>query len=152
MRPGWCVLAGFALLIGGCGSAPVAAPTQTASEQNVAVTLAEWSIKTAPATVKAGSVTFKTTNSGTTTHELVVIPTDLDPTKLPRIAANQPPVEGHVVGDVDEDKLTSAGETGNLDAKATKDLPLALKAGRYILMCNLPSHFGQGMYTVFTVQ
>ena len=55
-------------------------------------------------------------------------------------------------GNVDEEKLTSPGEKGDIAAGQTTDLTLTLPAGHYMLLCNLPGHFKTGMHTTFTVQ
>jgi uncharacterized cupredoxin-like copper-binding protein len=100
-------------------------------------------IKPSPDTAKAGVVTFKVTNdSKDTIHEMIVMYL-ADPTKpLPYIAAEQR---------VDEDKAGDKGEVSELDPGASGTLTVNLKAGKYLLICNVPGHFDAGMWTEFTV-
>lgn len=107
----------------------------------VTVTMSEYAFKLSQPNAKSGKVTFRIVNSGSIVHEMVVVQTDLAADKLPKGAD----------GDVDEEKLTAMGEQGDIDAGKSVDLTLDLPAGRYMLICNLPGHFQQGMYTDFTV-
>lgn len=91
-------------------------------------------------TAKAGPVTFRITNNGSVTHEFVVMQTDLSPEQLPKSAD----------GSVDEEKLTSMGEQGDIEPGKAVDLTLDLHPGKYMIICNLPDHFKQGMYIPFT--
>ena len=34
---------------------------------------------------------------------------------------------------------------------SSQDLKVNLAAGKYVLICNLPAHYKQGMHTAFTV-
>ena len=107
----------------------------------ITATLKDFSFQLSSNTAKAGNVTFKITNSGTVKHEFVVEQTDLTPDKLPMTAD----------GSVDEEKLTSMGEQGDIEVGNTVDLTLVMHPGHYVIICNLPTHFQQGMYTEFTV-
>lgn len=100
-------------------------------------------IKAAPATAPAGVVTFHVTNSSKDTiHEMIVMYL-ADPSKpLPYIDAEQR---------VDEDKAGDKGEVSELDPGASGTLTLPLKAGKYLLICNVPGHFATGMWTEFEV-
>lgn len=82
-----------------------------------------------PASAKPGDVTFMVKNIGGTTHELVVIKTDLGVTEL-RIAAN---------GLVDEKGkgIEVVGEAEDIQRGQSKKLAVDLKAGDYVLICNL---------------
>ncbi|MEP7216851.1 MAG: plastocyanin/azurin family copper-binding protein [Anaerolineaceae bacterium] len=111
----------------------------------------EWSIVPNPVAVKAGEVRFFASNTGKTTHELVVVKSDEDVTKLPTYGTSETPAEGHVLGDVNEDKITSEGEVEDIEGGATKDATFVLAPGKYVLMCNLPTHYGLGMRVAFTV-
>ena len=100
-------------------------------------------MKLSRASVKAGVVTFKVTNdSKETIHEMIVMFLH-DPTKpLPYIDAENR---------VDEDKAGDKGEVSELDPGKSGSLTVPLKAGKYVLICNVPGHFGAGMWTEFTV-
>ena len=111
------------------------------AEGSVAVALSEWGVKPASASVKAGKVDFKTTNSGSTPHELVVIKTDVAHDKL----------EKNSSGVVDETKYKPLGRTKQLDGGKTEELELDVTAGKYVLLCNVAGHYDLGMHTAFTV-
>jgi uncharacterized cupredoxin-like copper-binding protein len=46
----------------------------------------------------------------------------------------------------------AVGEVEDLAGGKTKRLSLNLKKGHYVLICNLPAHYTQGMRTDFTVR
>jgi uncharacterized cupredoxin-like copper-binding protein len=75
-------------------------------------------------------------------HEFVIVSTDL--------AANSLPLDEN--GDVDEDQINVVDEVEDLETGATQELSVNLPAGHYVLMCNEPGHYAQGMYLDFTVQ
>ena len=100
-------------------------------------------IKVSPGAVKAGEVTFNVKNdSKDTIHEMIVMYM-ADPTKpLPYVDAEKR---------VDEDKAGDKGEVSELDPGKSGTLTVELKAGKYLLICNVPGHFGAGMWAEFTV-
>jgi uncharacterized cupredoxin-like copper-binding protein len=119
------------LLLAGCGG-----------PSGVTANLTDTSIQVTPSTVPAGDITFHIKNtSATTMHEFVIIQTNLTPEQLPMDS------DGNVV----EDKLSSPGEKGDIAAGDSADLTLKLPAGQYMLICNQPQHFKDGMHTSFTV-
>ena len=97
-------------------------------------------------TADAGSVTISAPNVGQVEHELVLFKTDADPASLP--------VSG---GDVDEEALEEqsaeeAGEIADVPPGQTKEKSFKLTAGKYVMFCNLPAHYKQGMYGSVTVK
>lgn len=100
-------------------------------------------IKALPEAVKAGEVTFKVNNdSKDTVHEMIVMYL-ADPGKpLPYVESENR---------VDEDKAGDKGEVSELDPGKSGTLTVDLKAGKYLLICNVPGHYGAGMWTEFTV-
>jgi uncharacterized cupredoxin-like copper-binding protein len=101
------------------------------------------SIRTDAATVKAGEVTFDVTNwSRSLVHEMLVVSVDNADAPLPYDYDKQRVVE---------DQIKSLGETDEMEPNATKSLTLDLAAGTYLLICNVPGHYGAGMQTVLTV-
>ncbi len=138
----WAAVMTGAIGIVGCGgSAPASSSGGAASGGPVNVTLSEWSVKPSATSAKAGSVSFAVTNKGTTPHEFVVVKTDLAGDKLPQGA-----------GIVDEKQVTVIGRTASIDAGKSETKAVDLQAGKYVLICNLPAHYGQGMQIAFTVQ
>lgn len=105
------------------------------------VVMTEMSISIGYAFFPAGQVTFDVTNAGKTTHELVVIRTDVIPSAIP-MRPNDPT------------KAVETGSVGELEDLApgtTSTLTLTLAPGRYALICNEPGHFAAGMRAGFTV-
>jgi uncharacterized cupredoxin-like copper-binding protein len=147
------VLAGLsivALSSAACGSGqPTSAPT-AAAPSTVAVTLREWSVTPAPASVAAGPVTFEVTNDGPEDiHEFVVIKTDLDPGALPVDATGTVTEEG--------EGMTVVNEIEDIPIGDTQELDVTLAAGKYVLLCNIYSedeqeaHYKMGMRIAFEV-
>ena len=121
--------------------------TQSSSggdETTVDVAEKDFSIAVTPGTASTGRIKFKITNSGPTTHEFVVFKTDLDPAALPLTtdgtAVNE---EGAGVTHIDEREDITNGSTGTLT--------VALQPGKYVMVCNLPTHYKLGMHAPFTV-
>lgn len=106
------------------------------------MSLSEWKVA-APTTLKAGRSTFTISNAGTVPHEFLIFKGDLKPSAYPTDA----------VGDIEEDgpsvSLLSDGE--NINPGGTQSRIVDLPAGQYLLVCNIPGHFKQGMFTVVTV-
>lgn len=106
--------------------------------------MAPMGIKVSTDSVPAGEVTFNAKNMSTELiHEMVVAPI-ADPTKLLPYDAT--------MEKVDEDAAGHLGEVAELDPDAKGSLTLTLKAGTYILYCNLPGHYASGMWTLITVK
>lgn len=145
--------AALALIAAGCGSsgssssssttatpsttAAAPATTTAATGGPVNVVLNEWKIVPDPTSAKAGKVTFDVKNTGSATHEMVVIKTAKGAADLGK--GSRVPETG------------SAGETGDIPAGGTKKVTLNLKAGHYVLICNIAGHYSAGMHTDFTV-
>lgn len=125
---------------GGTAATPSPAASQSAAAGTVAVTLSEWKVVPASATAAAGPITFAVTNSGSQMHEFVVVKTDLKADALP-VADNK----------IDESTLTPVDEIEDIAAGATPSLSVDLAAGHYVLLCNIETHYGQGMHADFDV-
>ena len=105
---------------------------------------------TRPATLHAGTVSFLVRNTGSRTHELVVLP-------LPAGT----PVGGRLVsadGRVDEtgslgeaSRTCGAGAAAGIKKGTTGWATLHLVAGRYELLCNLKNHYASGMFAALDV-
>jgi uncharacterized cupredoxin-like copper-binding protein len=121
----------------GCGNSTSAQEPKPAAPDTVTGTVSEWSVAVSPATVAAGNITFKITNTGKLPHEFVILRTAKGAGKLgggARVGET-----GHV------------GEIGDLPVGATKSVTLDLKPGHYSIVCNLPSHYKMGMHADLTV-
>jgi uncharacterized cupredoxin-like copper-binding protein len=121
------------------------------------VDLHEFAMTVAPDTAKAGNVVFDITNSGTITHEMVIVRAP-SADSLPRVTTATAERE---VGDVDEEAIPEANLPGEATVKAgaSKTVTIKLTPGTYTMICNIDTksggktinHFQQGMSAVFTV-
>ena len=93
--------------------------------------------------VHKGPVTFEVANkSSDIQHEFLVAPLSTAPDKVPYDESK---------GTIDEEALPGVRELGDLEPGKSGSMTLDLKAGKYLLFCNLPGHFKAGMYRVLTV-
>ena len=133
-------------LLGACSSdedssgEATGTPTET-SETTLAVTLSEWAVEPDASSVPAGEVKFSVSNEGTVPHELVIIRSEAAPDALP--------VEG---GIVPEDEVDFVGEVEEFPAGETDSGSFNLDAGNYVLICNIPTHYEQGMRVALKVE
>lgn len=142
--------AGLGLVLAACGrtdsggaleGSPPGSPP-AATTDRVSVELKEWSVTPVPDRASAGQVSFDATNAGTMPHELVVLATALAPEDLPTEQ-----------GAVDEDGagVELIGEIEQFAAGDSTSGTFTLDAGTYVLICNIPGHYQQGMRAALTV-
>ena len=117
-----------------------AACTESGGDADVQVSLQDDAVTLDPSSGEAGSLTFGATNDGSQTHEIEIFSGDVDPTTLP-VEDNVASTEG----------LELVDEIEDIAPGSSADLTVDLDAGSYVIMCNLPGHFAQGMYTTFEV-
>jgi uncharacterized cupredoxin-like copper-binding protein len=143
------------VLLAGCGSSDNATTTnQTATgteaaggaaRKAVEIKMGDYFFAPKSATAKAGQTTIEAPNNGSVEHELVLFKTNMSPANLPTEAS----------GGVDEEKLDKeaeeAGEIADVEAGETKSEEFDLSPGKYVMFCNLPGHYAQGMYGTITV-
>jgi uncharacterized cupredoxin-like copper-binding protein len=103
----------------------------------------EYTITLDKESVPTGEVTFKIANEGELEHEFEIVKTDVAEGDLP-VEAGKADVEAEGGEEVDEVEDLASG--------AEQDLTVDLEAGKYLLICNLPGHYEQGMVTAFTVE
>lgn len=120
---------------------PTPATAAPATSRTVAVTLTDSAITLGQATAPAGAITFTITNTGYVAHELVVLQTSIAQDQLPPDPANVKIVQ----------QPGSVGIASNIAANASTTLTLTLAAGAYVLICNMPNHYRDGMHVGFTV-
>lgn len=132
-----------------CGQLPRAteapAPVATAipGGQDVGVSMAEFSVTVDKPSVLAGITNITVTNDGTILHNFRLIATELP--------ADQLPLDSAGTG-VDESKVNVVQSLSRVDVGQSLVVPIQqLAAGNYVLICNVPTHYGQAMYTAFTV-
>jgi uncharacterized cupredoxin-like copper-binding protein len=149
---GPAILASIAgLLMAGCGSSDnTTTQTQTnagsaATGKTLEIKMGEFFFDPKNASAKAGQTVIAAPNDGTVEHELVLFKTNMNPAKLPTEAN----------GEVNEEKMDQiageAGEVADVEAGKTKSGKFDLTPGKYVMFCNLPGHYAQGMYGTLTV-
>lgn len=100
-------------------------------------------VRLSMSSVKAGEIDFKLRNaSKETIHEMLVIPYK-DGMKLPY---------DDKLSKISEDKAGSVGEVSETDSGKSGELKVKLKPGKYALLCNIPGHFANGMWSILTVK
>ncbi|MEO8423437.1 MAG: plastocyanin/azurin family copper-binding protein [Actinomycetota bacterium] len=124
-------------------AAALVIPACSSDSGGIGVTLSDFKVEPAESSASAGELTFDITNDAEQTHEFVIFKTDLAPDELPTGDD----------GDVDEEGegVTHIDEIEDITGGSTESLTVTLDAGSYVLICNLPAHYGQGMHAAFTV-
>ncbi len=122
-------------------SGGAAGPSATTQVQT---TLTDFDIQLSPSEVPAGEVDFQIANQGATLHEVEIfrLPAGVDAASLP-ISNN--------IADDSAAGLTLVDEVESITPSSTPNLSVALEAGRYAVICNLPSHYGLGMHATLVV-
>ena len=132
------VLAAFA------GVAVFSTACTQSSSDGIAVTLDEWSVSLPSSQIDAGEVTFTATNDGSQVHEFEIftVPDGVDPTAL---EVKDDTVDTAAAG------MDVVDEVEDIAPSTSADLTVSLDPGTYAMICNLPTHYAQGMVTEFTV-
>ena len=118
--------------VGGASAAPAAGQAKI-----VTVTLSEWKLVPSLKRVPAGKVTFVIRNKGKLVHEFVLTRTNVAPAKLPTS-------DGVA-------KVKPLAAVRNIGPGQTKRVTVTLRAGKYVLLCNLPAHYQSGQYAGLVV-
>jgi uncharacterized cupredoxin-like copper-binding protein len=101
--------------------------------------------------VPAGSVSLVALNRGRRTHELVVLPLrDGAGVGARTVGADDTVDEAGAVGEASSSCGAGSGE--GITARSLGWVTLALRPGRYELVCNLPGHYAAGMYAELDVR
>lgn len=117
----------------------------TAADGTVSATLDDYSIALDQDSAPAGDVTFELSNEAEQIHEFVVLQTDLAADALPTDDAGD-------VNEAGDPGIVLVDEVEDIEGGATSTLAVTLDAGSYVLLCNLPGHYGQGMFAAFSVE
>lgn len=144
------LIAATVLVVAACGEkaeTSVGNTTGAPKETNITVRMKEWVIEPSATTAPAGSVTFKATNTGTETHEMVLFKTDLAPENMPVDQDGAVDERGAGIELIDEVEDVKPGQL--------KQFTATLAPGKYVMACNVVEngqrHFMNKMYTTFTV-
>jgi uncharacterized cupredoxin-like copper-binding protein len=131
-------LAMLAALAAGMTGCAGGSPSNSASKPaTVRVRLSEWQVAPTVSRDSHGRIRFVVSNTGKTSHEMVVLRTSKSAAEL-----------GHAKR---ISEAGSVGEAGDVAAGASKAVALRLKPGHYSLVCNLPGHYEAGMHADFVV-
>ena len=128
-------------------TASTASATEAEHETTIPVSLSEWKITAsgggALGPLKAGEIKFEVHNDGQLQHEFVVVRSDADPGSF--AVKDDFKIDEEAAG-------TSAGEADDIEPGQMKTATMRLEPGTYNFLCNLPSHYKQGMYGKILVQ
>ena len=138
MKPARTLLLVVAFVAAGCSSSGTSLGSKLAFSQK------DYSITPATASAPAGNVKISVKNTAGQDHEFVVFRTDLDPAKLP-LTSDGSQIDEAGAG------VTRVAELEAINPSKTKTLDVKLDPGRYVMVCNIPTHYGLGMHTVVTV-
>jgi uncharacterized cupredoxin-like copper-binding protein len=132
---------------GGCGGSD-GPSNATAGEVPAApkafnVRLSDFKINPALNVASAGKVTITARNAGKEEHEMIVV-------RAGAGAVNLPLKDGSVDEDILEPRV--AGEISELEPRASGSKTFTLRPGNYILFCNVPGHYRQGMFARLSVR
>lgn len=140
-----------AVVVVGCGDGDdggdegTTTGTDTGTAGTVTIKMGDFFFDPKDATAEAGSVTISAPNEGQVEHELMLLKTNIDPAELPTAS------DGGV-----EEKLHEAaeenGEIADVEPGETKSVTFDLTPGKYVMFCDLPAHYAQGMYGSVTVK
>lgn len=114
-----------------------AACTACAGDGGTELTLDEYSIEPSPVAVESGEVVLRARNTGSISHQLIVLRTEADPGELP-VAGGVVVLPARGVRELGRVDLVSPG--------AAPELRVQLPAGAYVLICNIAGHYGSGMW------
>jgi uncharacterized cupredoxin-like copper-binding protein len=123
-------------------------PTETTSGAEsegsgnaIEVGLNEWKVIVEAPSVGAGEIKLESENEGKVDHELVVLKTDTKAADL------------EVEGAVAKEEGENLGEASDIAPGEKGEVEVKLESGtHYVLLCNLPGHYQQGMYADLDVQ
>ena len=130
-----------------------ASATETQAAQPAAgaggltIGMKDYAFSPADPTANAGTVRISTPNQGQVSHEMVLLKTNQPAGSLPTLKNGEVDEEGLEANGVD-----SPGEIEDVGAGQTKSGTFKLTPGRYVMICNLPGHYRQGMYGTLTVK
>jgi uncharacterized cupredoxin-like copper-binding protein len=107
-------------------------------------TLKDFELTLGAASAPAGAVSFNIHNDGPSAHEFVVFASDLAPADLP--------VDEEGLIDESGEGLALVDEAEKIAPDSDVTLDLDLDAGGYVIVCNVPGHYKEGMHAAFTVE
>jgi uncharacterized cupredoxin-like copper-binding protein len=112
------------------------------SPGDISGSVEEWEVSIDAESAYAGDVSFTIDNDGTIGHEFLIVKTDIAPGEIPLDGDHFPE---------DAEGIEVIDEIGEFAGGTTETLDVTLEAGSYQLVCNLPDHYRNGMFTAFEV-
>lgn len=93
--------------------------------------------------VEPGQFRFELSNANAEPHDLVLVRTERDPANLP-VRENRVDLAlaGEVIGEIEP---LPPGDSAATDA-------IPLESGKYVILCNVPGHYEEGMYYELSVR
>jgi uncharacterized cupredoxin-like copper-binding protein len=119
-------------------------PSSGRSAAGLPVTLKDFRIGLATHTISAGRISFDIRNPGPSTHEFLIVRTDLSSSRLPL-------GQDGLTVDEESPQLSLVEEDSQLEIGASRALPVDLSPGHYVLYCNLEGHYLGGMHASLVV-
>jgi uncharacterized cupredoxin-like copper-binding protein len=143
------------LALAGCGgggdndssTTQAQAPAQPSGGGSLTINMSDYAFSPKDATTNAGTVKLSTPNQGQLPHELVLFKTKQSAGSLPTLSNGEVDEEG-----LEANGVESPGEIEDVGPGETKAATLKLSPGKYVMICNLPGHYKQGMYGTLTVK
>ena len=147
--------AAVSLAFAGCGgggdnetsTTQAQAPAQPSGSGSLTIGMSDYAFTPNDGTTNAGMVTISAPNQGQLPHELVLFKTNKSPGSLPTLSNGEVDEEG-----LEASGVESPGEIEDVGPGETKSAALKLTPGKYVMICNLPGHYKQGMYGTLTVK
>lgn len=133
-------LAAGAVLLLALGAALSGCAPEAVDAEVVYVDLADFTVTLDRDTVSAGTVEFIVRNDGPSLHEIEIF--------AGADSGDDLVVENNVA---DTSGLELIDEVENVLVDSVTRLTVNLEPGTYLVLCNLPEHFGEGMWTTLTV-
>jgi uncharacterized cupredoxin-like copper-binding protein len=143
----WLALAGCGGGGGNGTSTQAQAPGQPSRGGSLTIDMSDYAFSPKDATTNAGTVKLSTPNQGQLPHELVLFKTKQPAGSLPALSNGEVDEEG-----LEANGVESPGEIEDVGPGETKSATLKLTPGKYVMICNLPGHYKQGMYGTLTVK
>src|SRR5438067_1604434 len=128
-----------AVTVVACGGGAKDVFDDPSDASKLAVRLSEYKIETRGDPITAVT-RLVAENTGTVTHDIKLVRTDLAPDALPRNGA-----------DADESKLDILAKKTDIKRRDKVELDVKLQPGSYVLFCNVSGHYQLGMHTGFKV-
>jgi uncharacterized cupredoxin-like copper-binding protein len=146
--------AAVSLAVAGCGggnnensTTQAQTPAQPSGGGSLTINMSDYAFSPNDSSTNAGTVKISTPNQGQLPHELVLLKTNQAPNSLPTLSNGEVDEEG-----LEAKGVESPGEIEDVGPGETKSAALKLTPGKYVMICNLPGHYKQGMYGTLTVK